>query len=395
LPLRKERYKDRKRAKKVKGTRINKMNDRLGELRKKRASTNQETIIGLGITNSEDIDIEEIENGVEKEKEKENFMETFFQDIDSVKAELSAIKDAIKKIHRIHQDALEATTSSAEEQLSHALDLILADTSPRSQYIKATLDRMSKETKEYEESGRRVKQSEVRIRKNLITTLQKKLVDIMSEYQVSSLLIICIYYYHYIHIYYYYFKCIYVRIYYYTCIYLTLFYILYYYFDYNYCCFIIRKVAQDKYRSFIKKKIARQVKIVQPDISQEDLDNITENADNADGVIKMAMEKRANRNVVAAYNEALDKYKDVRKIETSLKEISEMMNDFVLLVGEQGELLDSISEHVKQAGEFVEQGNKQLEGAIKSQKETRKYQCCFIVFVLIIIAIIVLMIFVF
>ena len=310
------------------------MNDRLGELQKKRRSTANETVIGLGITTSEDIEIDDLENGGQPKRD--NFMESFFHDVDDVKDELARIKEGTKAIARLHQDTLEATTSDAERDLSRQLDGIIKGVKPHVEKAKSKLEVMSKSTAEAEKQ-KKAKQSEIRIRKNLITTLKKKLVDVFNDYQN----------------------------------------------------------AQDKYAAFIKSKIARQMKIVQPDANQEDIDKIIEEGGTADDVIMQAMTKRVNHQVLEEYNRQVQKTQDIKKLLGSMGELQEYMNDMSLLIQEQGELIDSIQEHVNSAEVYIEEANEQLELSIKSQKETRKYQCCFIGFVMVIIAIIVLMIFVF
>ena len=61
--------------------------------------------------------------------------------------------------------------------------------------------------------------------------------------------------------------------------------------------------------------------------------------------------------------------------------------DFALLTEQQGELLDQIEYQVKSAGEYIEDGNTDIEHAIKYQKEIRKRWFCLIVIVLVIILI--------
>jgi len=224
------------------------MNDRLGELQKKRRSTANETVVGLGITTSQDIEVDDFENSG-KQPKRDNFMESFFHDVDDVKDELAKIKEGTKAISRLHQDTLEATTSDAEQDLSHQLDGIIKEVKPHVEKAKSKLEVMSKSTS-VAEKEKKAKQSEIRIRKNLIATLKKKLVDVFNDYQN----------------------------------------------------------AQDKYAAFIKSKIARQMKIVQPDASNEHIDTLIEKGGTADDVIMQAMtKKRVNQQVLDEYNKQVQK----------------------------------------------------------------------------------------
>ncbi len=65
-----------------------------------------------------------------------------------------------------------------------------------------------------------------------------------------------------------------------------------------------------------------------------------------------------------------------------------MFLDFALLTEKQGELLDQIEHQVKEAGDYIDQGNQEMVEAIELQKSIRKKQCCIIMIVLIILGII-------
>jgi t-SNARE complex subunit (syntaxin) len=83
-----------------------------------------------------------------------------------------------------------------------------------------------------------------------------------------------------------------------------------------------------------------------------------------------------------------DKYHDVLTLEASVNELHQMFLDFALLTEKQGELLDQIEHQVKEAGDYIDQGNQEMVEAIELQKSIRKKQCCIILIVLIILGII-------
>jgi t-SNARE complex subunit (syntaxin) len=65
-----------------------------------------------------------------------------------------------------------------------------------------------------------------------------------------------------------------------------------------------------------------------------------------------------------------------------------MFVDFATLTERQGELLDQIEHQVKDAADYIDQGNVELVEAIEIQKSIRKKQCCIAIIVLVIIGII-------
>ena len=97
----------------------------------------------------------------------------------------------------------------------------------------------------------------------------------------------------------------------------------------------------------------------------------------------------ASDSIRNAYENVVSKYQDVLVLEASVVELHQMFLDFALLTEEQGELLDQIEHQVKAAHEYIEEGNENMEKAIETQKSIRKKQCCIIITVFVIIAIIV------
>ena len=97
----------------------------------------------------------------------------------------------------------------------------------------------------------------------------------------------------------------------------------------------------------------------------------------------------ASDSIRNAYENVASKYQDVLVLEASVVELHQMFLDFALLTEEQGELLDQIEHQVKVAQEYIGDGNGYMEKAIETQKSIRKKQCCIIITVFVIIAIIV------
>lgn len=83
-----------------------------------------------------------------------------------------------------------------------------------------------------------------------------------------------------------------------------------------------------------------------------------------------------------------DKYQDVLTLEASVTELHQMFQDFALLTEQQGELLEQIERQVKDASEYIDQGNQEMVQAIEIQKSIRYKQCCIAIIVLIVLAII-------
>lgn len=263
----------------------------------------------------------------------EKFMQEFFGDVEIVKANIMALKDATRKISDINESALQATTTDREQDLSNELDPLIKSTNKKAAVAKQLLQRLREDTDQMKKSSQGTKQSpEVRIRENLANTLTRKFVDVMKEYQN----------------------------------------------------------AQTKYRNDIKKKVKRQIQIVKPDATTEEIDAVCKAGGGAGEVLKTAILKgEAADSIQNAFMNAKDKYQDVLTLEKSVAELNQMFLDFALLTEQQGELLDQIEHQVKEAGDYIDAGNTELVEAIELQKAIRYKQCIIALIILAVLGIVV------
>lgn len=300
--------------------------DRLKELKK-------------GAASPEDINVEvDSDRGLVNQAKSSSsksgdFMQEFFGDVEIVKANIVVIKESTRKIAEINQNVLQATTSDREQDYSHELEPLVKSTNKKATIAKQLLQRLREDTERLKTSNQGAKQTpEIRIRENLSNTLTRKFVDVMKEYQN----------------------------------------------------------AQTKYKTDIKKKVKRQVQIVKPDATSEEIDAVFKSGGGSGEVLKSAiLTGEAADSIRNAYMNVADKYQDVLTLEASVAELHQMFLDFALLTEKQGELLDQIEHQVKEASDYIDQGNTEMVEAIEIQKSIRAKQCCIALIVLVVVGVIV------
>jgi t-SNARE complex subunit (syntaxin) len=257
-------------------------------------------------------------------------MQEFFGDVEIVKQNIVIVKNATSRIGIINQEVVLATTSEKEKEFSTDLAPLILDTNKKAAVAKAILQRLREDTERLK-SSTAAKQSEIRIRENLSNTLTRKFVDIMKDYQN----------------------------------------------------------AQTKYKTDIKKKVKRQVQIVKPDATNDEIDAVLKTG-GGDQLFKQAILKGdAADSIRNAYQNVADKYQDVLALEASVAELHQMFLDFALLTEQQGELLDQIEHQVKAASDYIDEGNTDMVQAIEYQKSIRRRQLCIFMTILIVIGIVV------
>lgn len=257
-------------------------------------------------------------------------MPEFFAQVEEVKAVIEVIKQTTERIREMNQEALLATAPEREAELSNELKPLVRDTNQRAAHGKRLLQGMKEETKARKGKAG-TSQSDVRIRENLCNTLTRVFVDVMKEYQN----------------------------------------------------------AQTKYKSDIKKKLTRQVQIVKPDVTEDEIDAIVKSGKGAGQVYSEVILTGVADDIRNAYATVEDKFQDVLALEQSIQDLHQMFLDFALIVEAQGEMLDQIEYQVKSAADYIEDGNADMLQAIEYQKSIRKKMCILIV-ILVIIGIVIM-----
>jgi len=143
----------------------------------------------------------------------------------------------------------------------------------------------------------------------------------------------------------------------------------------------------------LRNKQTRQIRILDTDhkLKEEDIEDLANDPQRADEFIQQQFQ------MVDVGDEFLDRLADIeqrhegmKKIEQSIRELHELFTELSILVNEQQERLDSITNNVEQTKDYVKSGVVHLEKAEKHQKCTRKmqfYMCgaCFVILLVIII----------
>lgn len=260
-----------------------------------------------------------------------DYMEDFFRHVDSIKADIDAVTKASKDIAKISEQSMRATTTAEENKLSKKLKPLIDSTNKRAKGCKNLLGLLKEDTTSLKGQGK-LNVSDIRVRENMVTTLTRKFVDEMKLYQQ----------------------------------------------------------AQQQYKTDLKSKVKRQVLVVKPDATDEEVDAVMKSEGGRDALYKeRILAGGVNDQIKTTYAKVAGKYQDVLTLEQSVAELHQMFLDFALLTEQQGELLDQIEFQVKQAGDYVEEANVDVHQAIEYQKAIRKKQC-WIILIAVIAVIVVL-----
>lgn len=256
-------------------------------------------------------------------------MKQFFNDVEAIKEDISSVTAATEQIATLKDKAVLATSEQEETQISESIRTLVESTNGRAKTCKNLLGLLKQENTNLSQK-KEITSTDLRVRENLVNTLLRKFIDEMKRYQN----------------------------------------------------------AQQQYKTDIKKKVTRQIQIIKPDATDEEVDEIMKSEGGREGLLQQQiLSGGVNDQIKTQYRQVAGKYQDVLTLEASVAELHQMFLDFALLTEQQGELLDQIEYQVRTAADYVEDANVDVYEAINYQKKIRKKQCWIILIVVVLIVI--------
>lgn len=250
------------------------------------------------------------------------FMESFFKEVDTAKANIADIEKACKDIELLSNKVVQSSSQAADKANSDQLNKILKDTNSKASSTHKWLKSI-KDQNDSMKSDAKANSNELRIRQNMHATTANKFMSVMKDYQA----------------------------------------------------------CQVKYKEGMSNKLTRQVKVVNPNATAEDIKAVVSTGDTSKVFRNAIMAGPANSQITDANREVQAFYQDVLKLQRSVEELNQMFKDMALLVDMQGEMLNSIEFQVHEAKTNIEKGNKELEKSIDAAKTARRNKCCLIIVV--------------
>jgi t-SNARE complex subunit (syntaxin) len=257
-------------------------------------------------------------------------MKQFFNDVEAIKSDISAVTSATEQITSLKDKAIHATAETEELQISETIKTLVTNTNARAKKCKNLLGLLKEENSNLKKE-QKAKPTDLRVRENLVNTLLRKFIDEMKRYQNS----------------------------------------------------------QQQYKTDIKKKVTRQVQMIKSDATEQEVDEIMRSEGGREALYQQQiLSGGVNDQIKTQYRAVAGKYQDVLTLEASVAELHQMFLDFALLTEQQGELLDQIEYQVRTAADYVEDANVDVYEAIEYQKKIRKKQCWIILIVVVLVIII-------
>ncbi|XP_034460264.1 syntaxin-1A isoform X1 [Hippoglossus hippoglossus] len=262
------------------------MKDRMQELRHGKETTEEE---------------DEVAVGMEK-----GFMDEFFEQVEEIRGFIESLAEKVEEVKRKHSAIL--ASPNPDEKTKADLEDLMADIKKLANKVRSKLKSIQ-QTIEQEE-GQNRSSADLRIRKTQHSTLSRKFVEVMSEYNTT----------------------------------------------------------QSDYRERCKGRIQRQLEITGRNTTNEELESMLESDNPAIFTSGIIMDNITQQ----AMNEIETRHTEIIKLENSIRELHDMFMDMAMLVESQGELVNNIEQSVLGAQEYVEQAKDRIPKCKKLKKTSRR-----------------------
>jgi len=263
-------------------------------------------------------------------QEADEMIPDFQKKIQSLQYCLNKVKENNTKIVQLKEKHIKATLSEQEKGFSGELDRLIDENARLCSTVKQDIETLEKDV----QKSKQVEpdEPETRIKDISCRSLKAKFVDILRESQTN----------------------------------------------------------QVEYKTAVKQKLERQVKIMDPSLNAAQVEEICNDPEGAGNLMASKLIGTGHLKLRNAVADIKDKHKDILKLQRSVETIHQMFVDMAMMVQAQGEMLDNIELNVQEAHNYVKKANVQLAKAKKSHMTAKKWKCCILLSLIIVVVIIVL-----
>merc|ERR1711962_193772 len=237
----------------------------------------------------------------------ESKMDDFFQEVEEIRDNIDKIQASVEEVKRRHSAILSAPQT--DEKMKQELEDSMSDIKKTANKVRAKLKVIESQIEQDEQISKA--SAELRIKKTQHSTLSRKFVEVMTEYNRT----------------------------------------------------------QTDYRERCKSRIQRQLEITGRTTTNEELEDMLEQGNPAVFTQGIIMDTAAAKQTLADIEA---RHADIIKLETSIKELHDMFMDMAMLVESQGEMIDRIEYHVEHAVDYVQTATQDTKKALKYQSKARR-----------------------
>ncbi|XP_078713413.1 syntaxin-1A-like isoform X2 [Lampetra fluviatilis] len=249
-------------------------------------------------------------------------MDEFFSQVEEIRDYVGKIAQNVEEVKKRHSSILAAPNS--DDKTKEELEKLLANIKVTANKVRSKLKGMVIASKD--ELANR-SSADMRIRKTQHSTLSRKFVEVMSEYNAT----------------------------------------------------------QSDYRERCKQRIQRQLQITGKLTTNEELEDMLESGNPTIFSSGIIVDSQISKQ---ALSEIESRHSDIMKLESSVRELHDMFLDMAMLVESQGEMIDRIEYNVEHSVDYVERAVSDTKKAVKYQSKARRKKIIIIICCIVLITVV-------
>ncbi|XP_051521183.1 syntaxin-1A isoform X5 [Myxocyprinus asiaticus] len=266
---------------------------------------------------------QELRHGKEAEEEddvtvgvEKGFMDEFFEQVEEIRGFIDSLAEKVQEVKRNHSTVL--ASPNPDDKTKSELEELMTDIKKLANEVRSKLKNIQQSIEQEETLNR--SSADLRIRKTQHSTLSRKFVEVMSEYNAT----------------------------------------------------------QSDYRERCKGRIQRQLEITGRNTTNDELESMLESDNPSIFTSGIIMDSNISEQVM---NEIETRHNEIIKLENSIRELHDMFMDMAMLVESQGEMIDRIEYNVEHSVDYVEKAVSDTKKAVKYQSKARRKKvliliCC-------------------
>lgn len=254
------------------------------------------------------------------------FMDNFFQNVTTVRTNIDKMAQDVEQVKKMHSAMLSAAVQ--DQEVKEELERLMLDVKKTSNLVRMKLKEMEHSINQQDQDAAYNNYAEARIRRCQHSTLARKFVEVMSDYNTT----------------------------------------------------------QSDYREKCKARIQRQLEITGKTKTYEEVEEMLEGGDPAIFTSDIVIETQQARQ---ALGDIEARHRDIINLEKSIQELHEMFVDMAMLVENQGEMIDRIEYNVDQAVDFVQSAKSDTKKAVKYQSKARRKKIMIVICLFVLLAVMV------
>jgi len=253
-------------------------------------------------------------------------MDQFFQHVATIRGNIDKIAQDVEQVKKMHSHMLSAAVQ--EQEVKDELERVMNDVKRTANSVRTNLKEMEQRINQQDSNSSYNQYAESRIRRCQHSTLARKFVEVMSDYNTT----------------------------------------------------------QSDYREKCKARIQRQLEITGKTKTSDEVEEMLEGGDPAIFTSDIVIETQQARQ---ALGDIEARHRDIINLEKSIQELHEMFLDMAMLVESQGEMIDRIEYNVEQAVDFVQSAKSDTKKAVKYQSKARRKKILIFICLIVCLAIII------